>query len=272
MNKIDCHRHCSRYDYDRETIEVTAAEGEFERIVMFGHNGSHHGFDERILKWYNEYPKLIVPFACDFSYTEDDDQYAKQCLDKGFYGFGEILIGHSGEKHRSFENIEYDDSVPIRIFKSAGEAAAPVICHCDADYVEHFLRAVEQCKHTRFIWCHIGYDFSKGCSGRMRSAEEITSYLKKYDNLYFDTSFYLKDAKCMNEPGYIEMLEAYNDRFVFGLDATHDYGQWQKQYMPAYISVLSKLTNKTQENIYYNNFKKLIDERERFMDLHGALK
>ncbi len=233
-----------------------------EKIILFGHNfPKNTKVDETTWAWYEKYPDMIIPFACQFDYKESDSKYAKQCLEKGFFGFGELLIGHKGARECGFENITFDDAIVLEIFRIAGKFCAPVMVHCDCSCVNGLLNAIEICGDTTFIWSHIGYDFSKGLDYIMPSTDLVRGYLEKFNNLYFDISFWIKSASCMNNKEYKLLLEEYSKRFIFGLDLTGDYQNSQKKYSPDYFKVLSSLSENAQKNILYGNINELIEKR-----------
>lgn len=262
MKKIDCHRHCSYQENDFNALRRSANTLQIEKIVLFGHNGlGEKGFDDTIWQWYQAYPDLVVPLACDFSYTKQGLVYGCACLEKGFFGFGELLIGHDGAQAKALHGLQYDDEIPLALCKMAGEYNAFVLAHCNKAFEKGFLQMVQQCRDTTIIWAHLGYDFSQGCEGALRDAAEIESYLQKYPNLMFDISFWKKDARCMDTPEYLALLEKYSTRFVWGLDMTDSYKQLQEDWFARHNVVLQSLSKTAQENILYRNMECLLQKR-----------
>ncbi len=261
LKKIDCHRHCSYQENDFDALRRSANALEIEKIVLFGHNGvGETGFDDTIWQWYKAYPDLVAPLACDFSYTKQDLVYGRTCLEKGFFGFGELLIGHDGAQSKALHGMQYDDEIPLALFKMAGEYNAFVLAHCNKAFEKSFLRAVQECKETTIIWAHVGYDFSQGIDGALRDAAEIEAHLVQNPNLMFDISFWKKDARCMNTPEYLALLEKYNTRFVWGLDLTDSYAQLQEDWFTQHNVVLQCLSETAQENILYRNMARLLQK------------
>lgn len=266
LKKIDCHRHCSFDPTDLQTLPQSARALSIDKIFLFGHNGiGDKGFDETIWNWYVQHPSLIVPLACDFSYQKEDIAYATACLKKGFFGFGELLIGHNGARKRTLGHVQYDDPIPLSLFHLAGQCHAFVLAHCNPLFGASFLRAVAQCPETTFIWAHIAYDFSKGLAGELACAREIEALLLKYNNLSFDISFWKKDAICMNTPHYLDLLERHSTRFLWGLDATDHYAQSQADFYPSHRTVLAQLSAIARENILHGNAQRLIEKRLQYI-------
>lgn len=262
MKKIDCHRHCSRKEEDFENLKISAQNANIEKIILFGHNGlAETGFDDFVWSLYEKQPELIIPFSCGFTFQQSDITYVENALKKGFYGLGEILVGHDGARRKSFENLEYDSQICIDIFKKAGEFNAPVLVHCNEGQVDGLLSAIKKCPNTTFIWAHIGFNFPSGFDADLRDANEIYKFLEENQNLYFDISFWKKNALCMDNTAYLELFEKFSERFIFGMDLTHDYVNMQNEYYENYSIVLSKLSQKAQENIYYNNMNKMLSAR-----------
>lgn len=260
MRKIDCHRHCSGAAADLEELKSSAAELDIKKIVLFGHNGMGRvGVDEKVWEWYSKYKELIVPLACDFDFVEGDLEYAVACMEKGFYGFGEILIGHAGAQKKRLAGVKYSDPIPIAIFKLAAKYDGFVLAHSNPIYSKDFLAAVRECEQTTFVWAHIAYDFENKA---MPDAEEVERLLLENKNLYFDISFWTTDASCMGAPKYINLLEKYSTRFIFGMDLTKGYLEMQNKYYSNYEQVLNKLSKAAQMNVYYENMNKLLKKRE----------
>lgn len=258
MKKIDCHRHLGNED-DYKNLKSVCEKAEIEKIILFGHNVPHNKeCDEETLKRYLENPDMIIPFACGFEYTNEDENYAMRCIEKGFKGFGELLLGHDGAKSKGFDNIDYFHEHAQTIYKVAAKYGVPVLVHCNKQYQKELLTAIEQYPDTTFIWAHITYDFSQGFVGELPPPSEIRKYLNQFNNLYFDTSFWKKSACCMNRQDYIELFEEYSTRFIFGLDLTQGYEMMQDEYLEEYLNVFKQLSTPTQENIFYNNIKNIL--------------
>ncbi|MFI3324828.1 MAG: amidohydrolase family protein [Clostridia bacterium] len=268
MKIIDSHRHYSKNEMDIDILEKTANIYEIEKIVMFGHNAiPKHGTDVNVLEVGKKYPNLVCPYLSDLDFTKESADYVKENLNKGFYGIGEVLVGHTGEKKPSFSHLTYASENVINVFKEAAKFNAPVLVHCDDFARAGFMKALEICKETTFIWAHIGYNFEKGEPFTQAEMAEITQLLEKYENLYFDISFWKYSALCMDTPDCLAALEKYNKRFIFGIDMTKDYEQWQYERMPDYEYIFSKLSQKARENILYNNMFSLILKREEKMNV-----
>ncbi len=265
LKRIDCHRHISNDIRDLSSIEEISKKMNINKIVIFGGNGlGDSGFDQRVWDLYEQKKHLIYPFCCEFKYVESDIEYVRACLEKGFYGLGEILIGHTGANRKSFPNLQYDNPIPVEIFKIAGEKRAPVLIHCDEAWREGFLRTLSLCPNTNFIWAHMGYDFSQGLEGEMRLASELKYYLETYSNLYFDISFWEKSALCMDSEEYIKLFEEFPTRFMWGMDMTDNYDVNQIRYSHSHELVLKKASQDIQTHIYYDNFERLMDNRKQY--------
>ncbi|ONI48365.1 hypothetical protein AN643_01790 [Candidatus Epulonipiscioides saccharophilum] len=259
MQKIDCHRHCSRLSTDLSSLPESNNKLEIEKVLLFGHNGiGKPGFDEITWDWYLKEKDIIIPLACDFNFTQPDITYAEQSLDRGFYGFGEILLGHLGALNKRLNGIKYNDPIPLEIFNLAGQNSAFVLAHANPLFAEDFLSAIKQCHDTTFIWAHMAYDFGQHI---LPSISQIEKLLLENPNLYFDISFWTTDALCMIS--HLELLEKYSSRFIFGMDLTKNYESMQNLYYPSYNKVLSQLTLDSQHNIYYNNINTLLSRREK---------
>jgi predicted TIM-barrel fold metal-dependent hydrolase len=259
---IDGHRHFTlNLSAPQELIKELDCDN-ISSTVLFGFNGfqfdTPHAQDDAVESLYNRYPDRIIPFLCDIDFKDKDIMsYIENKLSNNiFYGIGEILLGHTQIKEMYFSEVTFSDSIAIDVYSLAGRYNAPVMIHVDPPFWTDFENILSMCRNTNFICPHIAYDFLTVFGGKERDAKWVSQKLDDYPNLNFDISHWKISPIYLLESDWIEVLEIYNDRFIFGTDMTDNYLK-QSLWVTAYKEILSSINNESAQNISQRNILRL---------------
>lgn len=261
---IDGHRH---YTVGKSSVSDLIEEMDidgFDKTLLFGYNGMSyngdcHSEDHHILEVYRQFPDRVIPFLCGFRFDDPETpHYVKTHLTEGsFRGLGEILLGHKelGDKYHS--GIAYTDERVLEVFRIAGDFGVPVLIHADGVYANDFIQCVRLCAETNFIWAHCAYDFSDAKGDKASEPMKLRELLLTLDNLYFDMSMYNVSPSYMLEEGWLGIFETFSDRFLLGLDMTHDYCR-QSKWVKPYMEILEMMSSGARARISGENLLRLI--------------
>ncbi len=157
------------------------------------------------------------------------------------------LYGMVGWKKLFNQSQESYEAVTLHMIKQAVEFDWPVIFHADLRLHEEFVRSVLKTypKHP-FIFPHFG--FSRKIMARL---------IEQSSNCYTDFSSLLPFMQ-KSPDNYKNFIEAYQDRVLFGSDATTDWPDLISQYIETVKKmipdevILEKLFRDNYLNIHQN--------------------
>ncbi len=116
---------------------------------------------------------------------------------------------------------------------------------------------------TRFIWCHAGI------SRRIRIptiSDDLRRLLGEYDNLWVDLSWVVSEAYVAPggkpNPAWIELIEAYPDRFMIGSDTVGRFAKLPDEIHKYYV-LLDALEPATSRKVARDNFLSVLPSRIR---------
>lgn len=268
MKIMDVHRHFFFGKAEMDSLVQELEMDEIKQTVLFGYHGMNffkepHKQDEQIFSFFLEYPDKILPFFCDFDlYASNASEYIRRCADKGFFGMGEILLGHTPSYRDRFTDRHYCDEECVKAFYTAGECGLPVLVHADPEFMDEFLQAAEQCPDTKFILAHMGYDFMSEYGGNSRKPQELEAWLLKYPNLFTDISSWKISASYLAEKTWQTVMENFSERILIGFDMSEDYLS-ERVWIPAYRKALEGLSKTAQENICQRTLQSLLPLKPR---------
>ncbi len=155
-----------------------------------------------------------------------------------------------------YKNISYSDNAVIKVFRTIEDFNLPILVHVDIPFIEDFIHALEKCKNVKFIWAHTAYDFTKPFGGIENKPEMIEMLLVRFENLLFDISMWKISPIFFMDEKWIQLLEKYNDRFLFGTDMTDQY-ILQSVWLKGYELIFEKLNRESLTKITKDNILKL---------------
>ena len=256
MTVVDGHRHFTLGTSDRSTLLKELDDDGIEKTVLFGYHGlsfgsEPHAQDVAVAELARRDPERFLPFFCDFGiFGEDGVEYVEQRLgEDGFAGLGELLVYHTPIRFRSFEQRSMLDQGFIQCCRAAGRFGKPVLFHADPVFREEAVEAVSRCPETSFIWAHAAFDFCREYGGVPCDAAYAGRLLEGHPNLHFDISSWKISPLHLFEKPWLELLERYSDRFIFGSDMTGDYSL-ERVWLPAYWELKQRLDPKAREDIF----------------------
>ncbi len=261
---IDSHRHFTLGKSSAsEMLEEMNRDG-IEQTVLFGFHGLQfdqpQAQDTQIEQLFTAHPDRIIPYITDIDITRPDFlEYISRCLESGiFKGIGELLFGHEVFHQLYFADIHLDDPAVRELCSLAGEHQVPVLMHVDTPYMQQFEKLLQACPDTRIICPHIAYQFLEIYGGKEADIDYITRLLETFPNLSFDISLWKLSPVYLREEIWLELLERFSGRFLFGTDMTDSYTV-QADWLPAYRSILNSLSTEAAANIGKHTIKGIIE-------------
>jgi predicted TIM-barrel fold metal-dependent hydrolase len=247
-------------------------EAGIDKVVLWNLRGGI-SVSTDVAEAYGRYPDRIIPFRGDDGLDVNDpaslDLIAAD-LDTGiFRGLGEIVTRHGNSK----TYIPVDHPVMLGLFELAAQHGIPVSVHMDttnpsrgesadeAQWLARFERALDQCSSTTFIWAHCGIGPSPDVVRRM---------LDRHPNLYCDLSArnpvwaHMRQVSpellSIDRPEWIDLLNAYPSRFLFGTDAYGDITYVGYPDIVAWFEehIVPQLSREAAEAITRGNAERLI--------------
>ena len=208
-------------------------EYEIEKTFLTG--SSFQGNDE-VVDAFQSYPEKIVPFVWVNPALDDVDKKLDRYINKeGFMGI---------KMQPLFDAFVADDPVVYPVMDFAREYDVPVFIHCGHPPFSlpwSIALLAEKYPDVRVTMIHMGHGHGVYIDASIKMA-------KRYDNLYLEMS---------GMPMGSKIAEAYEtvgkDRIMFGIDSPFHHPTVEIQKV-----LTCGLDEKAQEDIFYNNAKKLL--------------
>ena len=190
---------------------------------------------------YNKYPDIIIPFVRVSPRKDSALNTITAALEKDtFYGVGEISLRHwskrmdtshkeptsiEGQKRKAGggkgEETPGDSEEMKNILDIAANSNVPAAVHLDNLYSDELERLLEHNRSGNIIWSHVGTTPMK-----MTDPKDVVRMMEDHPNLYADLSAIspfmhresLLDTNGVLQKEWVNLLEAYNERFFFGID------------------------------------------------------
>ncbi len=185
-------------------------------------------------------------------------------------GFGEIFGDHDIMSDQMNPPSSINSKAMDEIYEIAASKNWFVLFHNNishrsfkgatgTDYLTKVESMLSKHSSTTFVWAHAGI---------MRNIviENLTDVLDlmlaKHSNLYIDISFVVYEnyimASGMPDAKWIELIEKYPNRFLFGTDDLGGYKDFSD--VKKYIPLLNALKPTTAENVAGKNLQNLINK------------
>lgn len=239
MKIIDAHSHIGDFGgwagvaFTKDRLIEQMKEYDIEKTFLTG--ASFQGNDE-VVDAFQSYPDKIVPFVWVNPALDDVEKKLERYINKeGFMGI---------KMQPLFDSFVADDPVVYPVMDFARAYDVPVFIHCGhPPYSLPWSIALlaEKYPDVRVTMIHMGHGHGVYIDASIKMA-------KRYDNLFLEMS---------GMPMGSKIKEAYetvgSDRIMFGIDSPFHHPTVEIQ------KVLScGLGEKEQEDVFYNNAKKLL--------------
>lgn len=239
MKKIDAHSHLGMFGgwagvaFTAEKLLEQMEEYEIEKTFL---TGASFQDNDRVAEAFHKYPDKIVPFVWMNPLLDNVEEKLKHYIcDEGFMGI---------KMQPLFDSFVADDPVVYPVMEFAREHSVPVFIHCGHPPFSlpwSIALLAEQYPDVPVTMIHMGHGHGVYIDASIKMA-------KRYPNLYLEMS---------GMPMGSKILEAYHsvghDRIMFGIDSPFHHPTVEIQKV-----LTSGLTEKEQEDVFYNNAKKLL--------------
>lgn len=239
MKKIDAHTHIGDFGgwagvaFTKDKLIEQMKEYDIEKTFLTG--ASFQGNDE-VVDAFQSYPDKIVPFVWVNPALDD----VEKKLDK--YINNESFAGIKMQP--LFDSFVADDPIVYPVMDFARQYDVPVFIHCGhPPYSLPWSIALlaEKYPDVRVTMIHMGHGHGVYIDASIKMA-------KRYSNLYLEMS---------GMPMGSKIKEAYetvgSDRIMFGIDSPFHHPTVEIQKV-----LTCGLDEKAQEDVFYNNAKKLL--------------
>lgn len=240
MKKIDAHAHIGDFGgwagvkIDIENLISQMDEYEIEKTILCSSGPEDN---DNVLKAYKKYSDRIVPlvFLSPFDGEKAIEMIDNYVINEGFKGI----------KLNPLKNAYVADADFLNpIMEKADSLGIPVFIHCGhPPYSLPWSIALlaERFPSVKVVMIHMGHGHGVYIDASLKMAE-------RYDNLYLEMS---------GMPMQSKIKEAYKnigkDRIMFGTDAPFHHPSIEIQKV-----ITCGLSEKEQEDVFYNNAAKLI--------------
>ncbi len=190
----------------------------------------------------------------------------KPIMDQNVRAIGEIFVNAKSsakEKWRRWK-IKGDSSAMRALFDLAAKRSIPMLVHAqlDNDTAIELGRLASSQPSGKLILGHCGKD---------TTASEIRSFLNKHSNVYCNIAYRFppqersRDKKriIFNGSGikkeWHRLIEEFPDRFMVGIDDTHNWKQYDKIVKTIRVNFLAKLSPKAAEMAAHLNARRVFN-------------
>ena len=239
MKKIDAHTHIGKFggwagvSFTKEKLINQMNEFEVEKTFLCP---SCFQNNDDVADAFQTYPDRIVPFVWVNPALDD----VEKKLDKyiNYEGFKGIKM------QPLFDSFVADDPVVYPVMDFAREYDIPVFIHCGHPPFSlpwSIALLAEQYPDVKVTMIHMGHGHGVYIDASLKMA-------RRFDNLYLEMS---------GMPMGSKIKEAYetvgSDRIMFGIDSPFHHPSVEIQKV-----VSSGLDERAQQDVFYNNAKKLL--------------
>ncbi len=226
-----------------------------------------------------EQRQRIKPFISGFNPTDLHAAGQIEALIERYpgmwFGIGEVLTRHDqltalteGETPRA------NHPALMQVYEVAAEYGLPVLLHSNLTslreetpiYLQELEEALEGNPDTRFVLAHAGT--SGGVEDKQPPLKTLVPILEallaRYDNLYVDLSWSVKDHYVLDDgkadPDWVALIEQYPGRFTLGSDLVGHFDSLSRQ-MKSYLPLLNALPENVAQRLASENAKALVPEK-----------
>lgn len=239
MKKIDAHSHIGDFGgwagvaFTKDRLVQQMKEYDIEKTFL---TGSSFQGNDAVIDAFQSYPDKIVPFVWVNPLLDDVPKKLDRYINKeNFAGI---------KMQPLFDSFVADDPVVYPVMDFAAAYDVPVFIHCGhPPYSLPWSIALlaEKYPDVRVTMIHMGHGHGVYIDASIKMA-------KRYDNLYLEMS---------GMPMGCKIKEAYEtvgkDRIMFGIDSPFHHPTVEIQKV-----LTCGLDEKAQEDVFYNNAKKLL--------------
>lgn len=239
MKKIDAHSHLGTFGgwagvaFTADKLLQQMEEYEIEKTFL---TGASFQDNDTVLQAFQKYPDKIVPFVWINPLLDPIEEKLQHYIcDEGFMGI---------KMQPLFDAFVADDPVVYPVMDFAQAHKVPVFIHCGHPPFSlpwSIALLAEQYPDVPVTMIHMGHGHGVYIDAAIKMA-------KRYPNLYLEMS---------GMPMGSKILEAYHsvghDRVMFGIDSPFHHPTVEIQKV-----CTSGLTEREQEDVFYNNAKKLL--------------
>ena len=239
MKKIDAHSHLGVFggwagvNFNTDELLKQMDEYEIEKTFL---TASSFQTNDEVAAAYKQYPDKIVPFVWVNPALDDVPKKLDRYINE---------LGFKGIKMQPlFDAFVADDPVVYPVMDFAREHKVPVFIHCGHPPFSlpwSIALLAEQYPDVPVTMIHMGHGHGVYIDASIKMA-------KRYPNLYLEMS---------GMPMGSKIKEAYEtvgaDRIMFGIDSPFHHPTVEIQKV-----LTSGLDEKQQEDVFYNNAKKLL--------------
>jgi Tat protein secretion system quality control protein TatD with DNase activity len=276
----DSHGHVNT-EFAAEWVDVLAARMGSENVTKASLTGvgllSDHE-DTDVLRGYEKYPRLFLPFLCNFDPNDPKSfEYVRHQLDNGpWRGVGELYLDTTNtvyaniplrdgsvRKHPYPVPREKADSPVFRqVFDLCGEKGLPVFIHCER--LSFLCEALARHGETQFLAAH--------CDYRCRP-DEVRRMLEEHSNVCCDVGAVLRQGRHKN-PADLEAVELFSawqelladfpERICLGTDTYSwkalEAGFYRRVY-EIFHELTAHLSREDAHRVAKGNFERLTESR-----------
>lgn len=239
MKKIDAHSHIGNFGgwagvaFTKDRLVEQMKEYDIEKTFL---TASSFQTNDEVVDAFQSYPDKVVPFVWVNPALDNVEEKLDRYINKeGFKGI---------KMQPLFDAFVADDEIVNPVMDFAREYKIPVFIHCGHPPFSlpwSIALLAERYPDVDVTMIHMGHGHGVYIDASIKMA-------KRYDNLYLEMS---------GMPMGSKIKEAYEtvgkDRIMFGIDSPFHHPTVEIQ------KVLScGLDEKAQEDIFYNNAKKLL--------------
>ena len=239
MKKIDAHTHIGNFggwaglSFTKERLIEQMDEFEVEKTFLCPSNFQNN---DDVVDAVQAYPDRIVPFVWVNPALDDVEKKLEKYINQeGFKGI---------KMQPLFDSFVADDPVVYPVMDFARAYNVPVFIHCGHPPFSlpwSIALLAEQYQDVKVTMIHMGHGHGVYSDASLKTA-------RRYNNLYLEMS---------GMPMGSKIKEAYetvgSDRIMFGIDSPFHHPTVEIQ------KVLScGLDEKAQQDVFYNNAKKLL--------------
>lgn len=258
LQLIDTLNHDASESLYQSTIQ-TWNKYHVHKVVLMGDMSepSAQATDDVAWTAYKEYPNRIIPFFAGVNiHSKKGLTYAKQKLEKGYYGVGEIAAASTYSQIVSdlpWKAKSPMDGIFPQLYKLCAKYKAPLILHIDppfGDPIDKLEQALDKYPHTKIIFAH---------ANTYNSPDSLERLMKAHPNLYIsifagftaynpDSSHKLKD--------FVPLIKEFPNRVLLCSDSA--YGITYKEAYKAIYQLIDLLDPKTAKKVASQNFESII--------------
>lgn len=258
LRVVDIHNHgASQNPTDAIRMQDTYF---IDRTIFFGDISEPSAVetDRKAFEAYRQYPDKIIPFFAGIPLREQAGLVtAKQNLEDGYYGIGEIVAASTYSPVTSrlpWKANNPNDGILPEIYQLSAAYRAPILLHIDpptGEPIPALEQALEENPNAIIIFGH---------ANAYNSPENIETLVRAHTNLYFDffagfTAYNAESANRLSD--FAALMERYPNQFMVSTDS--GFGVGPEKALMAIYEMLDLLSPQTACSVSHQNIDRLIE-------------